>query len=654
MKSIKRILAATIFLTMFFNLLAVPVIGAQEDTANAQNGAKKSGESPKIFINGEEVVFDDVLPYIDNNSRTMVPLRFLNEALEAETSWNDDEQKVTIKKGDVEISLKIGEKTAYKGDEKITLDTAAVLKNDRTMVPLRFIGDSLGVKVEYNEEDKNVYITNEESEKIASGEKKEFVRKLNNDTSEGIEEVNVLDFGADPTGVKESTSSIKQAHNTGKRVYYPNGNYRFNGKNLDFSGGVRFESPDGVIVHNDISDSPVIVFDDFGNLIGLQQNHLESYYCKDLQPMTVGSLVEPPLAESEYKTKADMLVYWYNDFCLESTRLNPVGWTGWYTWEWNYHANGETDMSDPTTYWPERHPLLGFYRGDDPTVLDWQCYWLREYGVKGVIVQTKYLDAWEDVANKENWIYKLFNETKNFNQLEFALMIQMRWFDRNNDNVEDTRKEIRDGWKSAIEKTYLSHDNVYCMEFDGKKYPVIMLFEEGQVSGLCDAYQDGKYATEFLKEISQMFKDNGYGGFVLFSRFMDGRLEPYAEELRDAGVIRYKATYEHSNSTGDTYQKRVDSFAVEGRKDEILHVFSGSNTHSPHPSKWVCPGNTPELFEEMINKVLGFIDQFGMPNIITCYNMGEWSEGAPGIQPNVQDRFGYLDAIKNAIVIDDE
>jgi hypothetical protein len=92
-----------------------------------------------------------------------------------------------------------------------------------------------------------------------------------------VEEVNVLDFGADPSGVKDCTSDIRRAHNTGKRVYYPNGTYIFNGKSLSFAGGVRFESQDGVLIRNSIAEQPVISFDDFGNLIGLAQNHLESY-----------------------------------------------------------------------------------------------------------------------------------------------------------------------------------------------------------------------------------------------------------------------------------------------------------------------------------------------------------------------------------------
>ena len=39
-----------------------------------------------------------------------------------------------------------------------------------------------------------------------------------------------------------------------------------------------------------------------------------------------------------------------------------------------------------------------------------------------------------------------------------------------------------------------------------------------------------------------------------------------------------------------------------------------------------------------------------MKRIITLYNISEWAEGGPGLQPNVQDGFGYLEAIRNAIM----
>ena len=40
-----------------------------------------------------------------------------------------------------------------------------------------------------------------------------------------------------------------------------------------------------------------------------------------------------------------------------------------------------------------------------------------------------------------------------------------------------------------------------------------------------------------------------------------------------------------------------------------------------------------------------------MPRLITCYNVAEWAEGGPGLQPNMQDRFGYLEAVRDVVVV---
>ena len=93
--------------------------------------------------------------------------------------------------------------------------------------------------------------------------------------SPSSKEVNVVELGADNTGKMDSTAVITYAHSLKKRVYYPNGTYIFNGRTLDLSGGVRFESTKGVLVRNSISSVNILNFDDKGNLIGLMHNHLE-------------------------------------------------------------------------------------------------------------------------------------------------------------------------------------------------------------------------------------------------------------------------------------------------------------------------------------------------------------------------------------------
>jgi uncharacterized repeat protein (TIGR02543 family) len=93
----------------------------------------------------------DVEPTIIND-RTMVPLRFIAEALGADVVWNGENQTVTVKLEDSVISVTIGETS-------IGMDMPAMIVNGRTMVPLRYIGESLGCEVQWNPDAKTIDIT---------------------------------------------------------------------------------------------------------------------------------------------------------------------------------------------------------------------------------------------------------------------------------------------------------------------------------------------------------------------------------------------------------------------------------------------------------------------------------------------------------------
>jgi len=111
-----------------------------------------------VLVNGREVLFPDQMPYINKDNRTMVPVRFVSESLGAKVSWDNDNRMVIIEKGNDIIKLKIGENKADVNGKTISFDTTAVLQNNRTMVPVRFISEALGAKVGWIQENKTVVI----------------------------------------------------------------------------------------------------------------------------------------------------------------------------------------------------------------------------------------------------------------------------------------------------------------------------------------------------------------------------------------------------------------------------------------------------------------------------------------------------------------
>ena len=109
-----------------------------------------------VKLNGEWMKFD-VDPILLND-RTMVPFRAIFENLGCTVSWNDDTETAIGVRNGMKIELPIGKTTVKVGGKNQTLDQPAVVVNDRTLVPLRFVSETLGATVKWLEDSQTVVI----------------------------------------------------------------------------------------------------------------------------------------------------------------------------------------------------------------------------------------------------------------------------------------------------------------------------------------------------------------------------------------------------------------------------------------------------------------------------------------------------------------
>lgn len=112
-------------------------------------------DCPTALINGvpKRIDNDDtnVVPVVNEDERTMVPIRFIAEAFNAQVGWDEAAQQVSIEKDGTKILMTIGS-SSYTVDGAVKeMDTAAVIENERTLVPLRAISESLGLEVYWND-----------------------------------------------------------------------------------------------------------------------------------------------------------------------------------------------------------------------------------------------------------------------------------------------------------------------------------------------------------------------------------------------------------------------------------------------------------------------------------------------------------------------
>lgn len=140
-------------------LVSAAMVGAVL-VAGGTVSAKSSGHKLTILSATQEgklvnVTIDGALQRLDQsaivkNGSTLVPLRGVFEALKADVKWDQKTQTVTATKGSSIIVLTIGKSTATVNGKIVTLSAKAEIINGSTMVPLRFIAEALGAKVEWD------------------------------------------------------------------------------------------------------------------------------------------------------------------------------------------------------------------------------------------------------------------------------------------------------------------------------------------------------------------------------------------------------------------------------------------------------------------------------------------------------------------------
>lgn len=110
----------------------------------------------KVALDGEYLRFDQ--PPVNIDGRVLVPMRVIFEAMGADVQWDGSKQKVAAVLGNKKIELFIGDTSAYLNGAKHTLDVPARIINGRTMVPVRFVSESLEAAVNWEQGSKSVVI----------------------------------------------------------------------------------------------------------------------------------------------------------------------------------------------------------------------------------------------------------------------------------------------------------------------------------------------------------------------------------------------------------------------------------------------------------------------------------------------------------------
>jgi hypothetical protein len=120
---------------------AAPGVNAQ--SANAQTNA-----STRVQVNGRNL--PTAVPPVLVNGRTLVPMRDIFEALGATVQWNPVTRGIVATRNGTNVGLQIGSRAASLNNQRLTLDQSPIVMRGSTLVPLRFVSEALGAQVNWN------------------------------------------------------------------------------------------------------------------------------------------------------------------------------------------------------------------------------------------------------------------------------------------------------------------------------------------------------------------------------------------------------------------------------------------------------------------------------------------------------------------------
>ncbi len=143
----KRFIISAVTLIMF----AVPAMGAE-------------GDSVTVYSNGNLVADSGIIV----DGRTLVPVRGVFEYMGYDVEWDNDTKTATLTNNDTVITLTNGESTFTVNDTTITPDVPQQIIDSRFMLPLRAVGEAVNAEVDWDAESKTAYINSEDNSETLS------------------------------------------------------------------------------------------------------------------------------------------------------------------------------------------------------------------------------------------------------------------------------------------------------------------------------------------------------------------------------------------------------------------------------------------------------------------------------------------------------
>ena len=218
----------------------------------------------KVLVGGEKIE-SDVAPIIVED-RTMLPVRAVFEAIGAKVDYVAEEQKVIATKGDITVEFVINSNVMKINGEEKELDVPAMIKDDRTLVPIRACAEAFDLKVDWNGNTNTVRI-----KKSVSLESETNIAKYTYDENGNKVYAEYFDGAVTKYTYDENSNMVYSENSTGfwrKYTYDENGNMVYSENSKGFWEKYAYDENGNEIYYEDSSGYWVKhTYDENGNKV---------------------------------------------------------------------------------------------------------------------------------------------------------------------------------------------------------------------------------------------------------------------------------------------------------------------------------------------------------------------------------------------------
>lgn len=294
----------------------------------------------------------------------------------------------------------------------------------------------------------------------------------------------------------------------------------------------------------------------------------------------------------------------------------------------------------PITRFPERKPVLGWYREGDPQIADWHIKWAVEHGITFFVYDWYWVQG---ARQLEHALHQGYFQSRYRRYLQFCLL----WANHNPPNTS-SHEDCIAVTRFWIENYFHRPEH---LQIDGK--PVLIIFSPYRLRADMGS-EAVKRAFDAMRE--ECVRAGLQGLYLIGCIGGAGEAQIAAREGYDA-VTAYN--WPHLGMVGDTRWAPFDTL-IEGYRQQwesivqnspipLLPPVSGGWDSRPWHGQdaLVRYGRTPEKFKKHLEDALQFLQkhQRSVVPMILIEAWNEWGEGSY-IEPHKEFGFGYLDAIR--------